>query len=58
MKPALHVVVELEELPVVRLVVDSGEDEQRLRAWLDLAATRRRMLDAIDDELERLGEAA
>jgi hypothetical protein len=55
--PRLEIVVELEELPRLRLVADTFEDEQRLRGWLAHGATRNRLRDAVLDALE-LSEAA
>jgi hypothetical protein len=53
-RPALHILVEVEELPRFRLVCGSYEDERRLRLWLAHPATRRALVDAILDELDRL----
>lgn len=50
--PELHLVVALEELPVVRVVADSLEDELRLRRWLRSQAARRRLFDALLDGLD------
>jgi hypothetical protein len=50
--PQLVIVVELEELPRLRLVANSYEDEWRLRSWLACRATRRGLVDALLDAFE------
>jgi hypothetical protein len=51
--PRLVVDATLEELPLVRIEADSFEDELRLRSWLRRTSVRRRLLDVLDDLLER-----
>jgi hypothetical protein len=51
--PQLVVIVELEELPQLRIVADTFEDEMRLRHWLAQHATRRRLQEALLDALEQ-----
>lgn len=52
--PELQLAIALEELPVIRLVADTYEDEVRLRRWLASPAARRRLLDAMLDGLDEL----
>ena len=52
--PEVHVVLGLEELPVVRVIAGSLEDEIRLRRWLANAVARRRLLDAVLDGLDEI----
>ena len=52
--PGLHLEVALEELPVIRLVAESLEDEVRLRRWLASPAARRRLFNAMLDGLNEL----
>jgi hypothetical protein len=52
--PELHLAVALEELPVIRLVAETHEDEVRLRRWLARPAARRRLFDALLDGLNEL----
>jgi len=54
--PALHVVVELEEIPVVRIVADSEADEIRLRRWLQRLSAQRAVADAVADALDELDQ--
>lgn len=56
--PLLLVVVELEELPVVRLFCDTLEDEARLRGWLAGSAARRRLMYAVEDAINDLMQEA
>jgi hypothetical protein len=55
LRPQLEIYLELEEIPRLRLIADSAEDEARLISWLGRPATRRRIADAIADAI---GEAA
>jgi hypothetical protein len=57
-RPRLIVVVELEELPIVRIDAETFEDEQRLRAWLENDAVQIRVLDTVADALDALEAAA
>jgi hypothetical protein len=56
-RPRLELVLELEELPHVRLFAETHEDELRLRRWLSHPASRQRLRDAVADALDEL-EAA
>jgi hypothetical protein len=44
----------LEDLPTVRLVAETLEDEIRLRRWLRSTAAKRRLFDALLDGLDDL----
>jgi hypothetical protein len=52
--PALHLAIAFEELPIIRLVADTYEDEVRMRRWLASPAVRRRLFDAMLDGLDDL----
>lgn len=56
--PELNIVLAFEESPVVRLVADTAEDEQRLRAWASHPRTRVRLTVAIFDALELVAREA
>jgi hypothetical protein len=43
--PQLVIVVGLEELPRLRLVADTYDDEQRLRLWLDSSRPIRELVE-------------
>lgn len=57
-RPALHLIAELEEMPVVRLEADHLETENRLLVWLDSPAVQRSLIAALRDALDELREAA
>jgi len=52
--PELHLTMGLEDLPTVRLVAETLEDEIRLRRWLRSTAAKRRLFDALLDGLDDL----
>lgn len=54
---AVHVLLELEELPAVRVAADSLEDELRLAACLEQPSVRERLAAALLDMLDDIGEA-
>jgi hypothetical protein len=56
--PKLEVVLRLEEEPQARIVADTDEDEERLRAWLKRPETRFRLLDVLLDQFDQLSTAA
>jgi hypothetical protein len=54
MRPALHLVVALEDEPVVRLTADTAENEERLRLWLDHPDVRERLTHALLEALRKV----
>jgi hypothetical protein len=52
--PALHLLVTLEDEPVVRLTADSVENEERLRLWLEHPAVQERLTDALIEALRKV----
>jgi hypothetical protein len=55
--PRLVIVVELEELPVVRIDADSAEDQARIVEWGSRSNTARRLGEAVADVLDELRAA-
>jgi hypothetical protein len=54
--PALRIVLELEQLPELRLLADSAEDELRLRAWLRRSDVLRRLPELLERLLDDLDD--
>jgi hypothetical protein len=54
--PALEVVFEFEELPTLRVVAGSRDDEARLLAWVAQPAVQARLRDAVLDGFDRIRE--
>jgi hypothetical protein len=52
MAPRLEIVVALEELPYLRLVAYTAEDEERLRLWLASDAAQDRLRYHIENALD------
>ena len=50
----LGMIVNLGEAPFVQLVASDASTDVQLREWLRLPSTRRAIVDALFDELERL----
>jgi hypothetical protein len=53
-RPALHLVVALEDEPVARLTADTAENEERLRLWLEHPDVQERLTDALLEALRKV----